>query len=364
MALGLSRDTCLEVCGLSKHAFYYCSTGSKPGKTASQTSMQWKDGSWLEVANARVIEEMHQINEQAGKMQGYHRMCAELQLQGFKINRKKVYRLMKEAKLLRKVVKPKGRKYVRYRIVLPSEPLTLLEMDIKQVWIAGQSRPAFILTILDVFTRSALYWQVGYRMTNEQVRAAWECLIEHVLQPLKRPDAHMHIEVRCDNGPQFVAKALQLFLCENFLQQTFTHPYTPQENGHIESFHAILGDSLEERYFEDLSDLENFLEGFYKRYNYERVHSGILYLPPVTFWHQWTLGHIECQVIDEPKRKARFSLKIPRWQIRKIQPQPAGNGSQREVLSLDFLGLDAPENPITTIKQQSDGAVLNAQPAV
>jgi transposase InsO family protein len=36
------------------------------------------------------------------------------------------------------------------------------------------------------------------------------------------------------------AKLIQEFFKENYLNQVFTHPYTPQENGHIESFHAIL----------------------------------------------------------------------------------------------------------------------------
>jgi len=347
MGLGMSRDKCLAICQLSKHAFYYKSTGKKPGKAVSQTTKQWKDGVWKEVKNECVIDEMHRIISKIGEMYGCYRMYGALQLEGYMINRKKVYRLMKEAKLLRKVVKSKGRKYVHYRIVTPSEPLEVIEMDIKQVWIAGQNRCAYILTILDVFTRSVLCWRAGYHMTNEQVRAAWEDIIKHVLQPLKKANEQMHIEVRCDNGSQFTARAIQRFLRDNFLSQVFTHPYTPQENGHIESFHAILGNSLEGRYFEDLRDLEHFLEGFYKRYNYERIHSGILYLPPVTFWYQWTLGNIERQIIDEAKRKTRFSLKIPRWQIQKIQPQPAGNGSPREVLSLDFLGFDAPGNPKT-----------------
>jgi transposase InsO family protein len=31
-------------------------------------------------------------------------------------------------------------------------------------------------------------------------------------------------------------KLIQEFFKENYLNQVFTHPYTPQENGHIESF--------------------------------------------------------------------------------------------------------------------------------
>jgi transposase InsO family protein len=49
----------------------------------------------------------------------------------------------------------------------------------------------------------------------------------------------INIEVRNDNDSRFSAKLIQEFFKENYLNQVFTHPYT-QENGHIESFHAIL----------------------------------------------------------------------------------------------------------------------------
>ncbi|GIV32189.1 MAG: hypothetical protein KatS3mg030_491 [Saprospiraceae bacterium] len=66
------------------------------------------------------------------------------------------------------------------------------------------------------------------------------------------------------------------------------------------------------------------------RYNYQRVHSGCVMLPPVTFWKLWDLGNIERTVIDQAKRKVKFKLKEPRWKTGKVQP--AGNESQREVL--------------------------------
>ena len=57
-----------------------------------------------------------------------------------------------------------------------------------------------------------------------------------------------YIEVRNDNDPRFSAKMVQEFFLKNHLNQVFTQPYTPQENGHIESFHAILGRSLEPKF--------------------------------------------------------------------------------------------------------------------
>jgi hypothetical protein len=39
----------------------------------------------------------------------------------------------------------------------------------------------------------------------------------------------INIEVRNDNDSRFSAKLIQEFFKENYLNQVFTHPYTPQE---------------------------------------------------------------------------------------------------------------------------------------
>ena len=46
------------------------------------------------------------------------------------------------------------------------------------------------------------------------------------------------------------------FFAENHINQVFTHPYTPQENGHVESFHAILKSALGQQPFWSLQELE------------------------------------------------------------------------------------------------------------
>jgi len=218
-----------------------------------------------------------------------------------------------------------------------------MEMDIKMVWLEGLRRYAYVLTILDVFTRVVLHWEEGFHMRQGQVQHAWRQVIIHWLELNEVLAWEVHIEIRNDNGPQFCAKKLRKFLKENYFVQTFTHPYTPQENGHIESFHAILSRALEGQYFEDLSELRSWLENFYQFYNYDRIHGSTVKLPPMTFWKQWKLGNIDRKVLDEKGRKVRFLLTVPRQEIRKIQP--TDNGSQREVSSLGLVGFDTPSNP-------------------
>ena len=150
------------------------------------------------------------------------------------------------------------------------------------------------------------------------------------------------IEVRSDNGPQFCAKKLQDFFKGNYLMQTFTHPYTPQENGHVESFHAILGRDLQGKFFDNLESLENSLKEFYNFYNLERIHGSTLQLPPITFWYQWESGNIHREVIDVKKRKVKFSLNIAKQLVQKVKL--SDNKNQREVLSLNFDGFFSPIN--------------------
>lgn len=347
MAQGLKRDKCLQICGLSKNQFYHQSKEGKRGRKKSEHTLQLTDGHIVERTNTFVKEQIRAAYKNPKVDYGYHRMTGFLQLSGFFINHKKVYRLMKEARLLQPKPERASRDYVKYRVLCPESALRLMEMDIKQIWIEGERRYAYALTIIDVFTRVVLYWTVGYQMRQKQVQNAWEKIIEGYFEPLGLRAWEIDIEVRSDNGPQFCAKRLQGFLKENYLLQTFTHPYTPQENGHVESFHAILGRDLKGLFFENLFALERELEVFYRFYNFERIHGSTLKLPPTTFWHQWNLGKINRRVLDEKTRKVKFTLNGSRQHITKVEP--AGNGNPREVLSLIFEGSTPEKIKIDTL---------------
>jgi len=340
MAQGLKRDKALAICRISKNQFYYRPKAGKPGRKPSWHTLQMVDGKVVRRSNKYVKDCMKSQFDNPLIDYGYHRMTGALQLAGFYINHKKVYRLMKEGRLLSLRQPKTPKQYVKYRILCPEGPLRLMEVDIKQVWLEGRRRYVYVLTILDVFTRSVLYWRAGYSIKQEQVQRAWQQVMEEHLEPAGALAWELHIEIRNDNGPQFSAKKLRQFLRNNYFVQTFTHPYTPQENGHIESFHSIVAKALQGQYFEDLAEITTWLERFYRNYNYERIHGSTLNLPPMTFWEQWQSGNIERQVLSEKERKVRFLLKVPRQHI--VKAQPTGNGSHREVSSLNFKRLNAP----------------------
>ncbi len=293
---GLKRDDVLLILGLSKHQYYYQRSYNRPGRKKSKNTKRLVDHEYEVVADKQVIEEIEQIKSDSLSNYGYRKMSYQLMLLGYFINHKKVYRLMRENNLLQTKRRSVSKNYVRYRSVIPNQPLEVLEMDIKFVWIEEYKRHAYVLNIIDTFSRYILHWQVGYQMKSEDVKKAWESVINNHLQEENTLERGLRIEVRNDNGPQFSSKMIRDFFKENYLHQVFTHPYTPQENGHVESFHKILSDALAGRLFWSLDDLEADLNHFYDKYNNFRLHSSIANLAPKVFWELWKKGVIERSV--------------------------------------------------------------------
>ncbi len=334
--MGLPLNQVLELTGMTKHQYYYKSKNNNGrGRKKSLFTFK-KEGSDLKkIDNTEVVEIIRNRQSDIDLQSGYQKMTKSLMLLGFIINHKKVYRLMDENQLLLERPKKASKEYVKYRILTPKDPLTSFEMDIKQVYCTEKSRYAYILSVIDTFTRVVVYWEVRYNIKHQQVLRAWQNIINHIIQPFTEVEKEIHIEVRNDNGPQFSAKNLRMFFKENSLKHVFTHPYTPEENGHIESFHAIISKTLEKYTFWSIEDLEKRLDIFYQKYNNERIHGSVANLPPVIFWRMWNDDKIIRKELS--KRKVKFTLKGSYQEI-------SENTSLKEAPCINLNELDAYSN--------------------
>jgi putative transposase len=300
----------LTITGVTRHQYYYRPTARRAGRPVSQhTTRRLSDGSKERVPDAQVIADLHALKRDPATDHGYQKTTKLLMMMGYYINPKKVERIMGEEHLLGQRRKAPARTYVKYRTVAPERPLEVLEMDIKSVWCTRERRQAYILTILDTFTRQALHHSAALSMTRHQVKAAWDHVIEQHLQPADLLNKGLRVEVRSDNGPQFAARLVKEYFVENRLDQVFTHPYTPQENGHIESFHALLATFLQRHTFWCFEELLAVLPGFYRDYNTRRPHASIAYLSPDHFAQAWHARLIARRV--DQRGRARFKLLIP-----------------------------------------------------
>ena len=225
MGLGLRRDMCLEIVGISRNQFYYKPNGGKPGKRATNTT-RWRDPQTLQeqlVSNVDVVQKIVEIKLNPDLANWYRMIAMTLKIMGYFINQKKVYRLMQEYLLLEKNRRRTGRTFVKYRRVLPEDPLRALQMDIKYFCIYQITRYAYVLTVMDTFTSYALHWTVGHGMLSEQVKAVWEYVIAEYLQPAGRSPSHLDVYVvlRFDNGKKFNSHLMSAFFEENNISHEF-----------------------------------------------------------------------------------------------------------------------------------------------
>jgi len=310
-AKGLKVAVVLSILGITRHQLYYTPTGSPKGKQASKVTLyrKYKTKALIEVPNEQVIKEIISIKQNPDLSNWYRLITYSLQVDGYYINHKKVYCLMKDYHLLEEVKRKKGRTFVQFRRVMPQGPLCVLEMDIKYVWVAGKGCYAYILSVIDTFTRYILHWKVGYSMREAQVKQVWDYIIPTYLQPADMLKKKIQIEVRNDNGKQFSSTMIQKYFKTNYLGQVFTHPYTPEENGHIESFHSILGKALKGESYKTLEEVEKRLNRFYRTYNNLRQHGSTAMLSPAVFWALYEDNQIRVEKLS--RKRVKFKLNIP-----------------------------------------------------
>jgi transposase InsO family protein len=104
-----------------------------------------------------------------------------------------------------------------------------------------------------------------------------------------------------DNGPEFIADALQDWCRESNIQTSYCDPGSPWQNGRIESFNSRLRDELLGlEVFDSMWEIRFMLEEHRNHYNHYRPHSALAYMTPVEFVTKWRAenGALASQVVD------------------------------------------------------------------
>jgi transposase InsO family protein len=90
--------------------------------------------------------------------------------------------------------------------------------------------------------------------------------------------------IRSDNGPEFIARAIQRWTQQLSIETLYVEPGSPWENGFAESFHSRLRDELlATEVFESLAAARTLTTAWREDYNYHRPHSSLGYVAPVEF---------------------------------------------------------------------------------
>lgn len=162
-----------EITKVTRHQYYYKQRKGKRGRKPSTKTPLVQGNDVKLVENKLVVEQVKKLKSDPDLNSGYKSATQYLLSIGFMINKKKTRRIMKEELLLETKSKKYSKTYAKYRKVMPKGPLEVIEMDIKMVWIERDRKHAFVLNILDTFTRKWLYRSEGFSITKQNVRRAW-----------------------------------------------------------------------------------------------------------------------------------------------------------------------------------------------
>jgi transposase InsO family protein len=264
---------------LPRSLYYYTPSGGTKGIKPSTHTLK-TDGSRVE--NELVIDDIKEILSGDFVCYGYRKVTVELQEKQYLINRKKVYRLMNQSNLLLgKVIKTQGkRQWVKHRKITAVKPMEYICLDIKYVWVEGEHRHYYMLTVIDVFTRKNLGW-----ILQKSIR---QIDVIRLLRKLDLKHSLKGVIVRNDNGSQFIAHKVRYFLRTSEASQEFTHVATPEENSYIEAYHSLFEREVVQR-FEFSSYYEAMLTtaAYVKFYNNRRLHGSLGYKAPQRIWDEY-----------------------------------------------------------------------------
>src|SRR5215472_8233338 len=128
-----------------------------------------------------------------------------------------------------------------------------------------EGRKFRMLNIIDEFTHECLAIRVSRRLTSIDVIDVISDLF--ILRGVPE-------HIRSDNGPEFLAKAVQQWIGAVGATTAYITPGSPWENGFIESFNARLRDELlDGEIFYTLREAEIVIESWRRHYNTVRPHA-------------------------------------------------------------------------------------------
>ena len=236
--------------------------------------------SWHYQPKPRQDSELRQrIHELAREYprRGYRFIHALLVRTGAKINKKRVRRLWREEGL---TVKRKTSKKIRTGASIPMQaeyPNHVWTYDfVFDQTLEGTTLK--ILTLTDEFTRQSLALRVAESFTSMEVKA----VLQEVIAQRGAPGF-----IRSDNGSEFIARDLGIWLAIQHIGTRFIEPGKPWQNGYAESFHSRLREEcLNREVFYSVKHAQVLLDDWRRFYNSARPHSSLAYLTPDEFAQQ------------------------------------------------------------------------------
>lgn len=253
--------------------------------TSRATYYRWRRPRPASAAAMQVRDQIQRIALEFPSY-GYRRITAELQRRNWKVNHKRVLRMMREDNLLclrRKCFLVTSDS----RHVLPVYPNVAQAMTpeaVNQLWVADityirlRVEFVYLAVILDAYSRRVIGWALGRRLEAELALSALRMALG---ERRPRPGLVHH----SDRGVQYACRAYTDLLQQHEAVISMSRRGNPYDNALAEAFMKTL--KYEEVYRSDYRDaadayacIGEFIESVY---NAKRLHSALGYRPPTEF---------------------------------------------------------------------------------
>jgi transposase InsO family protein len=207
---------------------------------------------------------------------GYRRIAALMRQEGWAVGKRLVQRWRRDEGLR---VPPTRRKIVR-RGLSTGLPTQALHRGHVWTWdfIADatvRGGALKILTVLDEYTRECHVLRADRALRSQDV-------LEWLQQAIREHGAPAYL--RSDNGPEFIATAVQRWLKATGVKTLYIEPGSPWQNGFVESFHGRFRDEcLNREQLGTLTEARVVIGDYRREYNEFRPHSRLGYLSPTDY---------------------------------------------------------------------------------
>ena len=206
---------------------------------------------------------------------GFWMIYHYIRKQGFGWNHKRVWRIWKQEELSKRK-KPQRKKIKReYQdLIAPEKVNEGWAVDFMSDFIVKPNGQSIrIINVVDECSRRAL-WTTAHTNISATV------LIKELTQLIEWRGKPAYI--RCDNGPEFIAKKLQDWVKDQGVELRYTQPGKPTQNGIIERLNGTLRtECLNLEWFENMEALNEKIQEWMYVYNHVRPHSSLQYDTPI-----------------------------------------------------------------------------------
>jgi transposase InsO family protein len=218
---------------------------------------------------------------------GWPRMTHELNDRGWRVNHKRVYRIMREDNLLCL----RRRKFVvvttesnHDRPIYPNLAKKMAPTGINELWVADITyirlalEFVYLAVILDAFSRRVIGWALDRTLEDELTMNA-------LRMALDRRSPAPGLVHHSDRGVQYASGDYTDLLKAHHITISMSRKGNPYDNAFCESFMKTLKyEEVHRQEYRDLADARTSIEQFLERvYNQRRLHSALGYCAPAKF---------------------------------------------------------------------------------